>query len=214
MKHKVLIICVIIFSGILVYTYWPKSTPQFDIQKAGFNFPSPNNTLDDKQNGGFESQIKYGEHLVYIVGCHDCHTPKKMTEKGPVLDMSRAFSGHPANIPVPDINRADIEKKGLVLTHNLTSWVGPWGVSFSANITSDKTGIGNWQEKNFIIALREGKHKGIESARTLLPPMPWDMYSHMTDEEVKAIFAYLKTTKPIRNVVPAPIPPVSAPPGK
>ncbi|MHA6248393.1 c-type cytochrome [Pontibacter sp. CAU 1760] len=162
------------------------------------------------QNGGFESQIKYGEHLVLIAGCHDCHTPKKMTDQGPVLDMSRALSGHPANMPPIEVDRADMERKGLAVTQTLTSWIGPWGISYAANLTSDKTGIGNWQEKNFELALRKGKHKGIESNRMLLPPMPWEMFSHMTDEEVKAIFAYLKSTKPIRNVVPAPKPPVLA----
>ena len=162
------------------------------------------------KHGGFESQIKYGEHLVWIMGCHDCHTPKKMTDKGPVLDMALALSGHPSKMPPPDVNREEVEKKGLAVTNTLTAWVGPWGVSYAANLTSDKTGIGTWQEKNFITSIRQGKHKGIPTARTLLPPMPWEMYQHLTDEEAKAIFAYLKSTKPVRNVVPAPQSPVKA----
>lgn len=161
-----------------------------------------------------QEQIKLGERLVLIAACHDCHTPKKMTEKGPVMDFSRALSGHPAKLPPPDVNRQEVEQKGLVVTQTLTAWVGPWGISYAANITSDKTGIGNWTEKNFFTAIRKGKFKGMENARTLLPPMPWDMYQHMTDEELKAIFAYLKSTKPINNVVPAAQPPVAAAPGK
>ncbi|MBK9331179.1 MAG: hypothetical protein IPM96_01980 [Ignavibacteria bacterium] len=51
------------------------------------------------------------------------------------------------------------------------------------------------------------------SGRTLLPPMPWEMYKHMSDDEIKAIFAYLKSLKPIKNLVPQPVPPVSPPPG-
>jgi hypothetical protein len=37
--------------------------------------------------------------------------------------------------------------------------------------------------------------------------MPWEMYKHMTDAEIKAVFAYLKSLKPVNNLVPAPIPP-------
>lgn len=154
--------------------------------------------------------LKKGEHLVLIGGCHDCHTPKKMTDKGPVNDMSLALSGHPANMPPPDVDRAEMERKGLAVTQTLTAWVGPWGISYSSNLTSDKTGIGNWTEKNFFTAIREGKHKGMENGRMLLPPMPWEMIAHMTDEELRAVFAYLQSTKPISNVVPAPQPPVSA----
>jgi hypothetical protein len=79
-----------------------------------------------------------------------------------------------------------------------------------ANLTPDATGIGNWKEEQFIYALRNGKMKGLAGSRPMLPPMPWQMYRNMTDDELKAIFAYLKTTKPIRNIVPQPTPPVSA----
>jgi Cytochrome c len=160
--------------------------------------------------GGFESQEKWGEHLVLICGCHDCHSPKMMTDHGPDLDPSLLLSGHPANLPAPDVDRKDMESKGLAVTNDLTAWVGPWGISYAANLTSDATGIGNWQEANFMTAIRHGKLKGIESGRTLLPPMPWQMLNNMTDDELKAVFAYLKTTKPINNVVPPPAPPVLA----
>ena len=160
---------------------------------------------------GFESQVAWGEHLVTIGGCNDCHTPKKMTPQGPELDYSLLLSGHPSQIPPPDVNRKEMEKKGLIVTSTLTAWVGPWGVSYAANLTSDATGIGNWEESSFIRAIREGKYKGIASARTLLPPMPWPMYKNMTDGELKAIFAYLKSTKPIKNIVPEPQPPASLP---
>ena len=161
--------------------------------------------------GGYDSPEKWGEHLVLIAACHDCHTPKKMGERGPEIDWDRALMGHPADAPAPDVDRKAMESKGLVVTNDLTSWVGPWGVSFTANITSDPTGIGNWQEENFMTAIRHGKLKGIESGRPLLPPMPWEMYKNFSDDELKTIFAYLKSTKPINNVVPNPIPPASAP---
>ena len=160
--------------------------------------------------GGFDSQIKQGEHLVFIAGCHDCHTPKKMGAHGPEFDMDLALSGHPAQMPAPEVNRKEIESKGLAVTQTLTSWVGPWGISYAANLTSDPTGIGNWEEIHFMTAIREGKFKGLSNNRDLLPPMPWEMIGKMTDEELKAVFAYLKSTKPIRNIVPAAEPPLSA----
>ena len=46
------------------------------------------------QYGGFKSQVAWGGHLVQIIGCNDCHTPKKMTPQGPVPDMSLMLSGH------------------------------------------------------------------------------------------------------------------------
>ena len=156
---------------------------------------------------GYDSQVAWGEHLVKATGCNDCHTPKKMTAQGPVDDTALLLSGHPEKMPAPDVNRIEMEKKGLFVSSTLTAWVGPWGVSYAANLTSDATGIGNWQESNFITAIREGKYKGLANARTLLPPMPWMWYRFMTDDELKAIFTYLKSTKPIRNIVPAAEPP-------
>lgn len=207
MKQKIFISHVILFSCVCLLMRCSEARTETDIQKAGFN-PVAQAVKQQDDFGGFESRIKYGEHLVLIAGCHDCHTPKKMTEKGPVMDFSLALSGHPAKMPPPDIDRTEVERKGLAVTQTLTSWVGPWGVSFAANLTPDKTGIGNWEEKNFFTAIREGKYKGIPTGRPLLPPMPWDMYRHMTDDELKAIFAYLKSIKPIRNAVPPPQPPV------
>jgi hypothetical protein len=161
------------------------------------------NTLTESISfGGFESQVAWGEHIVIIAGCNDCHTPKKMTAMGPVLDSSLWLSGHPAAMPRIEINRKEIESKGLAVTMTLTEWVGPWGISFAANLTPDETGIGNWREEQFFYAIREGKYKGLPESRPLLPPMPWEMYRHMTDDELKAVFAYLKSIKPISNVVP------------
>ena len=165
-----------------------------------------------QSNGGYESQVKWGEHLVTVGGCGDCHTPKKMTPMGPEDDSTLLLSGHPAQQPLPDIDRTMAESKGLAVTQTLTSWIGPWGVSFAANITSDTTGIGAWKEEQFIRAMREGLFKGLVGSRLLLPPMPWPSIKHMSDDELKAIFAYLKSTKPIVNVVPAAMPPVTAPP--
>jgi len=165
----------------------------------------------NQKNGDFKNQVEYGRHLVTIIGCNDCHTPKKMTAMGPVPDTSLLLSGHPAKIPFPDVNRKEIEAKGLAVTGDLTAWAGPWGISYADNLTPDATGIGSWSKEQFFRAIREGKWKGLKNSRELLPPMPWQEFRNMTDDELSAIFAYLKSIKPVQNIVPPPTPPVSAP---
>jgi hypothetical protein len=165
--------------------------------------------VGSKENGGYESQVKWGEHIVMTSSCGDCHTPKKMGAHGPEDDSTLLLSGHPTKMPPPDVDRAAMESKGLVLTQTLTAWVGPWGISYAANLTSDDTGIGTWSEDQFIFAIRNGKLKGLAGSRNLLPPMPWQSFRNFTDDELKAIFAYLKSTKPINNIVPPPAPPVA-----
>jgi Cytochrome c len=148
--------------------------------------------------------IKRGEYLVTAAGCDDCHSPKKMGANGPEIDMERRLSGFPASRPMPAFD-SNIVKKGIVqLNEDLTSAAGPWGVSFAANLTSDATGAGSWPIENFKYALRHGKLKGLETSRNLLPPMPWFNLAKLTDEDLEAIHAFLKTTKPVENVVPAP----------
>lgn len=152
--------------------------------------------------------VKRGEYLVTVLGCDDCHSEKIFTDQGPIPDPDRRLSGYPADKPLPDINPTVLgPDKWMLMNASLTATVGPWGVSFAGNLTPDPTGIGNWTEEQFMRALREGKFKGLENGRPLLPPMPWPGYRHLTDEDILAIFAYLKTLKPVRNIVPAPIPP-------
>lgn len=153
-----------------------------------------------------EQLIKRGAYLVNTSACHDCHSPKVMTPNGPEPDPERLLSGYPANEPMPEIKVTAL-KDWVLFNQHLTSAVGPWGASFAANITSDETGIGNWTEEQFFTAIRKGKYKGLEGSRSLLPPMPWQVYRNMKDDDLKAIFAYLKSTKPVHNIVPAPIAP-------
>lgn len=161
--------------------------------------------------GGFASQVEWGEKLVKVSDCDVCHSPKMMTDQGPAIDPALRLSGHPAQMPPPDVDRKMIESNGYGLANPMmTAWVGPWGISYAGNLTSDPTGIGNWTEEAFLRAIREGKFKGLEGGRTLLPPMPWQAYNHYTDDELKAIFAFLKTVPAVNNVVPPPVPPVSA----
>ena len=73
--------------------------------------------------------------------------------------------------------------------------------TYSANITPDKeTGIGNWTDEEIIHAIREGAEK---DGRIIFPPMPVPTYNNMSDDDVKAIVAYLRTVKPVKNEIPA-----------
>lgn len=165
-------------------------------------------TATEKPNfGGYETQVKWGEHIVQIAGCNDCHTPKKMTPKGPEDDTTLFLSGHPEKSPAPDVDRKQMESKGLVVTADFTSWVGPWGITYSANLTPDETGTGNWTESQFLYAVKNSISKGLAGSRPLMPPMSMMPVKHMTDEELKAIFAYLRTVKPVKNNSVQPTPP-------
>ncbi len=154
------------------------------------------------QFGGFDSQVKWGESLVKNGGCNDCHTPKKMGPNGPENDMSLMLSGHPTKMPPADFDPKEAAKKGLIVTSTFTAWTGPWGTTYAANLTSDSTGIGGWKEEQFLKALHEKKWMGLENTRPLMPPMSMMPASEMSDDELKAIFAYLKTTPAVKNVIP------------
>lgn len=154
-----------------------------------------------------EDLVKRGEYLVTIMGCDDCHSPKKMGANGPEIIPELRLSGFQSTNPMVKYDSPMIKNGFPMLYPDFTAAAGPWGVSFSANITPDPTGIGTWSEEQFKIALTQGKFKGIAGARMLLPPMPWFNFTALKDEDVSAIFAYLKSLKPVSNVVPQPIPP-------
>lgn len=149
-----------------------------------------------------EQLIKRGEYLVATMGCNDCHSPKQMGPQGPVVIADLMLSGYPADRPLKKINK-DILKEGwLLAVEDMTAMAGPWGISFAANLTSDQTGIGNWTEENFKNAVKAGWFKGLEGTRKLLPPMPWANFAPVSDEDIKALFSYLMSTKPVSNSVP------------
>ena len=156
-----------------------------------------------------EEAVARGAYLVGVMGCNDCHSPKRMGPQGPEVIPETMLSGYPADRPLPEIAVAmgALEPGWSLFNPDLTAGIGPWGISFAANLTSDETGIGNWTEEQFRKALTEGKSKGMDGARMLLPPMPWFNFTNLEENDLKAIFAYLKSTKPVSNVVPAPIPP-------
>jgi hypothetical protein len=154
---------------------------------------------------------KHGEYLVTSMGCGDCHTPWKMGANGPEPDMTRMLSGHPQDLTMPPAPAPQGPWMGSYAA-TFTAWAGPWGVSFTRNLTPDKeTGLGDWTEANFMGAIRTGKDMG--KGREILPPMPIPAMQHMTDGDLKAIFAYLKTIPAVKNKVPEPVAPTPPPGG-
>ena len=151
-----------------------------------------------------DSLVKRGAYLVTVMGCDDCHSPKRMGLHGPEVIPELRLSGYQQNIPLPPVNSSEIKKGWVLFSPDLTAAAGPWGVSFAANLTSDPTGIGNWTELQFRKALREGKFKGLDNTRPLLPPMPWPNFGQLTDTDIKAVFTFLQSTRPVKNIVPAP----------
>lgn len=148
-----------------------------------------------------KERIARGAYLVNIGGCNDCHTPFKMGPNGPEPDMSRALSGHPESLQMPPAPKLPNGPWVWLGAGTNTAFAGPWGVSYAANLTPDRlTGLGIWNEETFIKTIRTGRHWGV--ARPILPPMPWQNIRGLTDSDLKAVYAYLRSIKPIRNQVP------------
>jgi hypothetical protein len=186
--NKIVVLLSILFLIIILYNYSCKQ-------------PTPANA--QLQEGADERLVREGEYLVTISGCNDCHSPKVLGPRGPEIDSSLMLSGYPSSRPVPEWPMAAIAKGLVIVNFDLTAAMGPWGMSFAPNITSDQTGIGSWTEQQFSNALTHGKLKGLDGARLLFPPMPWQNFKNMTQRDVKAIFFYLKSIKPVHNVAPA-----------
>ena len=122
--------------------------------------------------------VNYGRYLTNAAACLDCHTK---FEKGSLVAGTEYGGGR--EFPFPD---------GSIVR--------------SANISSDEeTGIGGWDDETFVSLFKA--HSDSATLNTQLNPgdfntiMPWTMFGKMTDEDLKAIFAYLKTVPPIQNEV-------------
>jgi Cytochrome c len=147
--------------------------------------------------------VARGRYLVGTAGCMDCHTPMKMGTNGPEWDMARLLSGHPEGLAMPPVPKLPEGPWQMIASATNTAWAGPWGVSFTANLTPDiDTGLGRWTERDFMQAIRTGKHQG--RGRDILPPMPIPVYMNFTDDDLKAVFAFLRTLPAVRNRVPEP----------
>jgi hypothetical protein len=146
-------------------------------------------------------EVERGLYLVTITGCNDCHTPFKLGPQGPEPDMIRMLSGHPEGMVLDPPTPAEGPPWIWSGAATNTAFAGPWGVSYATNLTPDEaTGIGIWTAGIFEATLRGGRHSG--QSRPILPPMPWQAYRELTDEDLHAIYAYLLTIPPIANHVP------------
>lgn len=149
-------------------------------------------------------KLERGKYLVTVAVCNDCHTPFRMGPNGPEPDTSRMLSGHPETLDLPPAPAPPEGPWNQSVAETNTAWAGPWGVSYTANLTPDtETGLGKWTLRTFVDTIRTGRHQG--RGREILPPMPYPMYRHFTDADLAAIFAYLQSIPPVRNRVPEPI---------
>jgi len=147
--------------------------------------------------------VKRGERLVQLGGCSDCHTPVAFDPKlkMPVPQRELFLSGHPASAPGPSARPGPTDT--AVIGPTFTSFAAPFGVVYARNLTPDpETGLGSWSEAEFIQTARTGHRRG--TGRPILPPMPWQNLSTLPVEELQAIYAYLRTIKPVKNSVPEP----------
>ncbi len=120
--------------------------------------------------------IRYGAYLAWIAGCHRCHTPVDATHK-PLA--GKDFSG------------------GQV-------FVGEWGKVVSANITPHETGIGLLDRDAFIarfVAFRDAAAMDLKAGKNENTLMPWRSFAGMTEEDLGAIYDYLRTVEPVPNEV-------------
>ena len=153
--------------------------------------------------------VKRGEYIVNSIGCGDCHSPKRMGAHGPEVIPELLLSGFQQENTFPEVPDNLISQGMAVMNSDLTAAKGSWGISYAANLTPADNGIGNWTLDQFKRALREGKSKGMENGRMILPPMPWQNFKNLTDDDIKAIFSYLKSLPPVDNAVPGPVPPAN-----
>jgi mono/diheme cytochrome c family protein len=148
---------------------------QLFIPAAAFG-PLPN--VDYKKNTKPDTadKLKYGEYLTTIAHCTDCHTPMSK-EKMPMMDKFLSGGQH-FKLPTFEVT--------------------------VANITPDSTtGLGTWTEEMFLAKFRTNSSSEMLASKPgkFNTIMPWSFYGTMTDTDLKAIYAYLRTVPPIKNKI-------------
>jgi cytochrome c553 len=139
------------------------------------------------------ASVDRGKYLVSITGCHDCHSPKS---EGMTPDPARLLSGRPATTKLPSKPDGEIHA-----SLDFTAFYGPWGQTVASNLTPDAaTGLPGrgYNEKTFVQAMRTGKKP---NGTGMQPPMPVEVYQNLSDDDLRSIWMYLQTLKPIRNAV-------------
>jgi uncharacterized protein YjiS (DUF1127 family)/cytochrome c553 len=129
------------------------------------------------------AQVKRGEYLLAFAGCNDCHTPGYFFGKP---DMKRYLGGSEVGFEIPGL-----------------------GVFHGPNLTPDpETGLGKWSSQEIINAFTKGKRP---DGRMLAPIMPWHAFANLTEEDKRAVAAFLKSLPPVKNKVPGPFGPNEQP---
>jgi mono/diheme cytochrome c family protein len=152
----------------------PKRTVDFPVNLLIRTFPSKRNKVDQIPEKA--DKVAYGRYVTTMAGCIDCHTPVK---KGNII-LEEMYSGGRA-------------------------FEMPGGTLVSSNLTPHNTGIANWTEAQFISTFKQYQDSSYVSpklgATDMNTLMPWMMYSTMKEEDLAAIFAYLKSLPPIERTV-------------
>jgi hypothetical protein len=198
---------------VMLMTQYPLTTILFSLTLTMFSGVVARAVVDAPPTAAepttTNARVERGAYLVRTMGCNDCHTPWKLGPRGPEPDMTRALTGHPSDLVMPPPPALPPGPWTWVAAGTNTAFAGPWGVSFTANLTPDpETGLGKWTEEMFIATMRTGRHEG--KGRPVLPPMPFSVVAQLNDEDIKSLFAYLQSLQPVRNRVPAPIDPPEA----
>jgi mono/diheme cytochrome c family protein len=136
------------------------------VYKAAMHVETPPGAEKPMSEADLKDPVKRGFYLVTIGHCMECHTPMVRGRR----DLAN-----------------DLGKGGFEFT-------GPWGVAVARNITSHKEkGIGGWTDEEIKRAITQGIRK---DGSRLKPPMGYDMYAKMTNEDLNAVVAYLRTVPP------------------
>ncbi len=126
--------------------------------------------------------VDRGRTLAMQSGCNDCHTPGTLFG---APDFSRQLSG------------------------SELGWNGPWGTSYARNLTPDlETGLGYYSEKEIVQALRSGHRL---DGKPMLPPMPWQNLTVMSDTDMHALVSFLKSLPPVNHKNVDALPPGTMP---
>lgn len=140
-----------------------------------------------------------GAYLMAAIGCNDCHSAHDQTGQ---IVPGMALAGHPEKAPLPEWDPSMLQRGAVAtIAPTLTAFAGPWGVSVAPNLTPDKeTGIGNMTAGQLVESWKTGKHWKYN--RPVLPPMPVQAFSNLTDDDIRAVHAYLMSMPPVKNRAP------------
>jgi hypothetical protein len=190
---------------------WPATLVLFS---CGADLPREDQPKNISQFRAMEHDelVKRGSYLVTAGGCNDCHSPKRFDEKGMHIDSTRLLSGSPSQMQLPPFESNSLTPGNWIqMAPDVTAFVGPWGVSYAANLTPDSvTGIGAWSKEAFVKTIKTGRHLGLDDGRPILPPMPWENFALLEETDLEAIYTYLRSLPPINNKVMQPVNPNEA----